>query len=134
MDTCTVRRIALLGLALAVIGPGLAAQDPEPIVGTWVLNAAKSTFTPGPGPKSETRTYVMEGQASKVTFKGVNQPRTYVTVRHENHRDLHRSGRGRVHPEERRQGCYHWDTYDLERREHPEYHRQRDQRAGAGNQ
>jgi hypothetical protein len=72
MDTCTARRIALLGIALAVIGPALAAQDPEPIVGTWALNVAKSTFTPGPAPKSETRTYVMEGQSSKVSSTGVD--------------------------------------------------------------
>lgn len=83
MTTPTARRIALLGIALALIGPDLAAQDPEPIVGTWVLNLARSTFTPGPVPKSELRTYVLEGQATKITFKGVNEPRTYTTVRQE---------------------------------------------------
>ena len=75
--------MALMGITLALLARDLAAQNPEPIVGTWVLNVAKSTFSPGPAPKSETRTYVMEGQASKVTFKGVNEPRTYVTVWHE---------------------------------------------------
>ncbi len=82
MTTSTTRRIAP-GIALALFGLVLAAQDPEPIVGTWALNVARSTFTPGPAPKSELRTYVLEGQATKVTFKGVNEPRTYTTVRQE---------------------------------------------------
>ena len=37
-----------------------AAQQQPPagsVIGTWVLNAAKSTFTPGPGWRSQTRTY-----------------------------------------------------------------------------
>jgi hypothetical protein len=38
-----------------------AAAQPQPpagsVIGTWVLNAAKSTFTPGPGWRSQTRTY-----------------------------------------------------------------------------
>jgi hypothetical protein len=31
-----------------------SAQTPDPFVGTWVLNVAKSTFEPGPPLKSET--------------------------------------------------------------------------------
>jgi hypothetical protein len=46
--------IAFLAFAAAVAQPG----PPTPsVVGTWVLNVAKSTFTPGPGWRSQTRTY-----------------------------------------------------------------------------
>jgi hypothetical protein len=35
--------------------PATAVEDP--LLGTWVLNVAKSTFSPGPAPKSQRRTY-----------------------------------------------------------------------------
>jgi hypothetical protein len=37
------------------------------IIGAWVLNVAKSTFSPDPTPQSESHTYVLEGQETKVT-------------------------------------------------------------------
>ena len=73
----------VLGLILALFGISLAPQDADPIVGTWVLNVAKSTFSPGPAPQSETRTYVLEGQETKVTSGRGNERRTYVSVRQE---------------------------------------------------
>jgi hypothetical protein len=55
----------LVALALASVAAGTvlqsAAQAPkehEQILGVWQLNVAKSTYTPGPGPISETRTYM----------------------------------------------------------------------------
>ena len=72
-----------LGITLTLFGIHVAAQAADPIIGTWVLNVAKSTFSPGPAPKSESRTYVMEGQETRATFKGVSEPRRYVTVRQE---------------------------------------------------
>ena len=83
MNTRMLRRIMALGITLTLFGVYLVAQSAEPIIGTWVLNVGRSTFSPGPAPKSESRTYVMEGQETKVTSKGVSEPRTYKTVRHE---------------------------------------------------
>jgi hypothetical protein len=48
------------------------AQTPDPILGTWELNVAKSKFNPGPAPKSESRTYVTAGNEIKATSKGVD--------------------------------------------------------------
>ena len=45
----------------AAIRARAAAQTKDPVVGTWVLNLAKSTYSPGPAPKSATRTYSMSG-------------------------------------------------------------------------
>jgi len=73
----------VLGITIALFGIHLAAQAADPIIGTWVLNVAKSRFSPGPAPTSESRTYVMEGQETRATFKGVSEPRRYVTVRQE---------------------------------------------------
>jgi hypothetical protein len=41
-------------------------------VGTWKLNLAKSTYNPGPPPKSQTGTVEAEGQGLKITFEGIN--------------------------------------------------------------
>jgi hypothetical protein len=45
------------------------AQAKDPFVGTWRLNTAKSKYTPGPAPKSQTSTYEAVGQGYKVTVK-----------------------------------------------------------------
>jgi len=54
-------RLGLFGslVALALTGAEAAppAKPANPIVGTWKLNVAKSTFIPGPGWRSQTRTY-----------------------------------------------------------------------------
>lgn len=66
-------RTLLIGTVLAA-GLGavaLAADAPDPIVGTWTLNVAKSKFTPGPAPKSQTRTYTQSAQGTALTFQGV---------------------------------------------------------------
>ena len=64
--------VALGVLVFALGGIELVAQSTDPVVGTWELNVAKSKFSPGPAPKSETRTYVVTGQEIKATAKGVD--------------------------------------------------------------
>jgi hypothetical protein len=51
-------RLMVLGTVLAVALPAVgSAQATDGYVGSWVLNAAKSTTTTGKLPKSETRSY-----------------------------------------------------------------------------
>jgi hypothetical protein len=45
------------------------ATDSDPVVGTWQLNVAKSTFTAGPAPKSQTRTYTQSGPSITLVMK-----------------------------------------------------------------
>jgi len=63
---------ALVAIALTLCPVGARAAGPaNPIVGTWKLNVGKSTFTPGPGWRSQVRTYrATEGGAS-VSWTGV---------------------------------------------------------------
>jgi hypothetical protein len=61
--TLTVGAILALGT-----GTALAA---DAIVGTWKLNVAKSTFSPGPAPKSQTRVYSESAQGMTVTIKTI---------------------------------------------------------------
>jgi ketosteroid isomerase-like protein len=62
-----VRLVALVALLLV---PRLAAaQVADPVLGTWQLNVAKSTFAPAPTPKSAVRTYAVAGGLTKATDK-----------------------------------------------------------------
>src|ERR1700724_4245251 len=63
----TLFKTLLVGAILAIAtGTALAA---DPVVGTWKLNLAKSTFSPGPAPKSQTRTYAESPQGITLTIK-----------------------------------------------------------------
>ena len=63
----TIFKTLFVGAILALgTGSALAA---DAVVGTWKLNLAKSTFSPGPIPKSQTRTYVESAQGMTVTVK-----------------------------------------------------------------
>ena len=48
--------VAVLGLT-SVVALGQAKSDLKMLAGTWKLNVAKSKFTPGPAPKSQTLTW-----------------------------------------------------------------------------
>ena len=54
--------------AILAIGTG-AAFAADTAVGKWKLNVAKSTFSPGPAPKSQTRTYAETPQGITLTIK-----------------------------------------------------------------
>ena len=54
--------------AILAIGT-VTAFAADSVVGTWKLNLAKSTFSPGPAPKSQTRTYAESAQGTTVTIK-----------------------------------------------------------------
>lgn len=68
-----ILKALLVGAVLAggLGGAALSADAPDPIVGTWTLNTAKSKFTPGPAPRSQTRTYTQTAQGTAMTFSGV---------------------------------------------------------------
>jgi hypothetical protein len=57
--------------ALAVIGH--ADEATNPLLGTWLLDRAHSTFTPIPGPKGQMRTYESTpGDGEKLTARGID--------------------------------------------------------------
>ena len=56
---------------LAVVGSSTLRAQSNPLVGTWILNASKSKFDPGPAPTSLTRTVEVQGDGVKYTFDGV---------------------------------------------------------------
>lgn len=67
----TLLKTMLVGAVLGVAGVAVGAAAADPVVGTWTLNVAKSTFNPGPALKSETRTYIQSDDGISVTVNGV---------------------------------------------------------------
>ena len=69
-----MKRIALVLLAVVVCLCGSAGSRAEdnPILGKWKLNVEKSKFTPGPAPKSQTRTVEADGDNVKYSFEVVS--------------------------------------------------------------
>ena len=62
---------ALLAAVLAAVLPfvAYAAEKADPIIGTWKLDVAKSSYHGAQPPKSETRTYEMTADGIKLTTK-----------------------------------------------------------------
>lgn len=63
----------VIAAALLTVGAVATAEAPaaNPVVGTWVIDLAKSTFNPGPPPKSDTRTYAQTADGLSMTWKYV---------------------------------------------------------------
>ena len=59
------------GLAVGVflVAALAGAQSKDPFVGSWKLNVEKSTYSPGPPPKSTTSVYEAAGKGYKVSVK-----------------------------------------------------------------
>lgn len=65
-------KLLVVGTILSFTGGALAhAKSHDPAIGTWTLNVEKSKFTPGPAPKSATRTYAQTADGIELTFSGV---------------------------------------------------------------
>ena len=60
----------LVAGAILAIGTS-AASAADAVIGTWQLNVAKSTFSPGPALKSQTRRYAESSQGIVLTTKSV---------------------------------------------------------------
>jgi hypothetical protein len=62
---------AVLAMAAAGALALAAAATPDPAMGNWELNVAKSKFTAGPAVKSQSRTYSQAGDSVTVVIKSV---------------------------------------------------------------
>jgi hypothetical protein len=48
-----------------------AAAEPDPILGVWKLNLARSSFNPSSAPRCQTRTYIETPKGIQVTIRSV---------------------------------------------------------------
>jgi hypothetical protein len=63
---------ALAGILVTIAFASTAfAQLPKGMAGTWKLNVAKSTYSPGPAPKSMTIVYTPAGDSLKISVEVV---------------------------------------------------------------
>jgi len=70
---------AVVGVLTAALAGAVLAQAGDPQIGTWKLNVAKSTFSPGPAPKSGTTKIEAAGAGAKLI---VDQTAADGTARH----------------------------------------------------
>lgn len=63
--------LAVTAVFTAAMGLAAAAQAPDPLVGTWKLDLAKSTYKSGPTPKSVTVVIDAAGKGIKVAVDAV---------------------------------------------------------------
>jgi hypothetical protein len=72
------RVLTMMMLCLAVPSaaafPQVSFAQSNPWIGKWKLNVAKSTFSPGQGPRSRTVTYRAEGQGLRATIEAIWAP------------------------------------------------------------
>jgi len=74
-------RLAIVGFIATVGALAIAvASEADPVVGTWQLDAAKSTFTNSPAAKSQTRTYSQSGGSITLVMKTVGADGKESTV------------------------------------------------------
>jgi len=67
----TLGAIVILGILLGTDGARLSAQTTDARVGTWKLNVAKSKYSPGPAPQSQTLKIEPSGKGEKITSEVV---------------------------------------------------------------
>jgi hypothetical protein len=72
-----IRPAAKLALFLALATPGLAAAQGHPdFSGTWKLNAARSDYGDGPGPREQTDVIEQSGSTVRESITSTNRNRT----------------------------------------------------------
>jgi hypothetical protein len=82
MNRRTLTTMALLGSAVvfATALPQIGFGQSDPFPGTWQLNLAKSKYSPGPPPKSQSLNIQGEGQNYKVTVIGSDAAGNPISV------------------------------------------------------
>ncbi len=65
------RLIGLTGVLAIAAAVAIGAQGKDPAVGMWMLDTAKSTYKPGPAPKSVMLTIDAAGKGFKVSVDAV---------------------------------------------------------------
>jgi hypothetical protein len=84
MRTLVVVTVMAALIGIIDVSKALAA-DADPVVGTWQLNAGKSTFKSGPAITNQTRTYSQSGDEITLDIKSVapdgKETNTHTTYR-----------------------------------------------------
>lgn len=60
--------VSVLMFTVVAVAVSVRAQTPDPLVGAWKLDVAKSKFSPGPAAKSSSATFSAAGAAIKAVI------------------------------------------------------------------
>jgi hypothetical protein len=74
-------KMLVVGTIIAV-GCGTAAgaaESPDPVVGSWTLNLAKSKFPAGMAPQSQARAYTQSADGTSLSVTGVSADGTAIS-------------------------------------------------------
>ena len=71
-----------LSLVVAICSYPWVAFAADPVMGTWKLNVEKSTYSPGPAPKSQVRVYQEHPEGIRVTIKTTMPDGLSTSVEH----------------------------------------------------
>jgi hypothetical protein len=74
-----IPRLRITPLLVFAVVAATALWAVDPTLGTWQLNVQKSRFLPGPGFRSETRTYEEQRDGVRVTIRTVDSKGRQVT-------------------------------------------------------
>ena len=72
--------VFVMMLLLVALAANIAAAADDPQSGTWKMNAAKSKYSPGPGPKSLTVKVEADANQVKINADGINDDGTEIHV------------------------------------------------------
>lgn len=67
-----VGSVVIVVVSLVSVWTQNTIAQADPHMGTWVLNVAKSKYSPGPPPKEQTSIYSAAGENLKVSTKGMS--------------------------------------------------------------
>ena len=87
--TWTKLAVGIVVTAVCAVASSVSsrAQAPDPFVGTWKLDVAKSTYKPGPAPKSLTVVIEPAGKGLKIAADGVAGDGTPIKLGYTSMRD-----------------------------------------------
>jgi hypothetical protein len=133
MNAMNVRCIPIM-LAMCSLGTvtAVASAQGDAHVGTWELDLARSTFSPGPAPRRQTLTYRAEGQGSTAVLllQGVGPPHAECELRRKR-LEPHQRRQVRGHPQESRKGRPDLHPRCFERWQDDDHHDERRRRERA---
>ena len=66
------RVLSAVLIGLAAVSASAVGRDPDPVLGTWVLDLARSSFSPGPPLRSQTRVYTETPDGIAFTLTGTS--------------------------------------------------------------
>jgi hypothetical protein len=77
-----LRRLRFGVVVCATVGAFASASEDDLVLGTWILNVEKSSYDPGPPPRSQTRTYEKVPEGIKASITTVDSKGQSVTARY----------------------------------------------------